>query len=152
MKIIFLDFDGVLNVHGKTHMMLHQGVEFDKKPCANLNKILTEVPDAKIVVSSSWRVYGLEGVKDILAKSGIDSSRVIDITGREMGERGHQCVSWIHRNPGVESFIAIDDESDFSPMLIRLVKTSSYVGLTENQANEAIEMLKDPTLNDRSRT
>jgi len=152
MKIIFLDFDGCLTPYGKTHMMLHQGVEFDKKPCANLNRILTEVPDAKIVVSSSWRIHGLQVVRDVLAKNGIDPNKVIDITGREMGERGHQCVSWIQRNPGVESFIAIDDESDFSPMLIRLVKTSSYVGLTESQANEAIEMLKDPRLNDPSRT
>lgn len=74
--------------------------------CANLEYVLEEVPDAYIVVSSVWRSWGMEYLKKILARNGIDPSRVKGRTGSwervpseaELGrkaERGDQISAWL---------------------------------------------------------
>lgn len=49
-KYIFLDFDGVINT---------QNDKFDKNAMANLRRLL-EKTDAKVVISSTWRLQGME--------------------------------------------------------------------------------------------
>src|SRR5208282_1953258 len=74
MKIVFLDFDGVLNSH---RFMLEERLQgrngvagLDSKAIAHVNHICGKT-DAVIVVSSSWR-YGhkLGELKDILREAG----------------------------------------------------------------------------------
>lgn len=134
MKVVFADFDGVIFTFGN--------YDFSKVACNNFNLLLEKEPDLKIVVSSSWRRLGLEQVKKTLKSNGIDSDRVIDITGDEKGERGVQVKAWLDRHPDVTSFVCIDDENDFSGMMDHLVKTNSWVGLTEADVNKAIDILK----------
>jgi hypothetical protein len=142
MKIIFLDFDGVLN--NFTSHRLCTGDTFSAVACENLNKILEAVPEAKIVVSSAWRMWGLKRIKEILAKNGIDETKVIDITGDEKGFRGYQIQCWMDRNPGVTNLVILDDDSDMCELMNKLVKTNSFIGLTETGAKQAIKVLKAP--------
>lgn len=140
MKVLFLDFDGVLN----NHKNIDPDPEiFSPAACANLNSLLDAEPDLKIVVSSAWRHGGKEYVKKVLDKNGIPRTRVISITGSGPGCRGDQIKKWLddHDEAGIESFVIIDDESDMGPVKDRLVKTQSYVGLTSKDVEDAKKIL-----------
>jgi hypothetical protein len=140
MEVLFLDIDGVLNnVHRHTF-----GGQLATPCCDALNSILDRVPNLKIVISSAWRMWGTDFMRKHLEKNGIKdaATRVIDITGNEQGIRGYQIQCWLDRNPGVTKFVILDDESDMGPLLDRLVKTSSYVGLTSTDADKAVDLLK----------
>lgn len=64
-KIIFLDFDGVLNTEHNQNMLLYKGKAwkdkhgafFDLKAVAELNRIVEETK-ADIVIESSWKYLG----------------------------------------------------------------------------------------------
>ena len=137
MDIVFLDFDGTINTFSA-------GDNFSQAACANLNLLLKQVPEAKIVVSSSWRMWGLPKMKEILAKNGIDKEKVVDITGDERGIRGYQIQCWLDRNSKVNHIVILDDESDMGDLMKYLVKTNSFIGLTEADVKQAVEVLKTP--------
>lgn len=140
MKVLFLDVDGVLNNFHQRNF----GEVFSSPSCAALNTIIQAVPDLKIVISSAWRIWGLKYMQNLLTKNGIERADeiVIDLTGREQGIRGYQIQCWLDRNPGVTSFVILDDESDMGELMNKLVKTNSFVGLTTTEAEKAIELLK----------
>src|SRR5208283_4739445 len=109
MKILFLDIDGVLNSYNTRNF----GEELSPTPCKNLNLLLEKEPDLKIVISSSWRIWGIDYMEKVFSKNGIKSAcKIIDITGNENGIRGHQIQCWLDRNPGVTNFVIIDDSAD----------------------------------------
>lgn len=142
MKVLFLDFDGVLNLYPNPS----RSGDFHKPSCINLEMLLNKIPDLKIVVSSSWRTYGLEAVRDVLKSNGIDPRRVIDITGHEESKdtrdhRGFQVESWLKRHPKVKSFAIIDDNSDFKPLHDNLVQTNKNSGLTQSNVEKLLEIL-----------
>lgn len=138
MKVIFLDFDGVLNNFKDRNF----GEQFSISSCRNLNSLVKKVRGVKIVISSAWRMHGLEYCKSILEKNGINSDNVIDRTGNEDGIRGNQIQAWLDRNPGVKAFVIIDDESDMGHLKDKLVKTNGFVGLTTKEVDLAVDMLK----------
>ena len=140
VKILFLDFDGVLNNYKERNF----GEKFSSAACGNLNLLLSRVPDLQIVVSSSWRIWGLDYLRKVLYKNGIDPERAIDVTGKEDGIRGIQIQAWLDRNPGVTNMVIIDDESDMGALSNKLAKTSMYVGLTSKEVDQAIEILSEP--------
>lgn len=140
MKVVFLDFDGVLNNFKERNF----GEQFSATCCKNFSDLLEKEPELKVVVSSAWRIGGLEYVKTVLQKNKIDSKRVIDITGNEKGQRGHQIQCWLDKHPEVTNIVIIDDESDMGDLLTKLVKTNSFVGLTTKHVEQAVEVLKKP--------
>lgn len=142
MKVLFLDFDGVLNLYPAPS----RSGNFHKTCCINLEMLLNKVPELKIVVSSSWRTYGLDAVKDILKSNGIDPRRVIDVTGHEESpdsrdHRGFQVEEWLKRHPKVNSFAIVDDNSDFKPLHDKLVQTQRTMGLTQINVEKILEIL-----------
>jgi histidinol phosphatase-like enzyme len=60
MKVIFLDFDGVLNsiqdsiFYSRTKG--DYGFKFSPLACSNIQWLLEQDPSIKIVISSTWRV------------------------------------------------------------------------------------------------
>jgi hypothetical protein len=142
MKVLFLDFDGVLNLYPAPS----RSGAFHKEACINLEMLLSKVPDLKIVVSSSWRTYGLDAVRDILKSNGIDPRRVIDVTGDEQSpdsrdHRGFQVECWLKRHPKVKSFAIVDDNNDFLPLHNKLVRTQKTIGLTQGNVEKILEIL-----------
>jgi hypothetical protein len=142
MKVLFLDFDGVLNLWPNPS----RTGEFSKTACINLEMLLNRVPDLKIVISSSWKAYGLDAVRDILKSNGIDPRRVIDITGEEQStderdHRGYQVDCWLERNLKVKSFAIVDDQPDFEHLKDHLVKTNKYIGLTQGNVESLMEIV-----------
>ena len=170
MKVIFLDFDGVLNSAASflvEHRIRKENKLFDDlcpvnqtlcKVCtSNFRHILDEVPDAKIVISSSWRnMFELDWLKAKLAEYGIDSSRVIDKTPSSFNrERGYEINEWLEEHPEVTKYVILDDNyigPPFQPNRIdtgpNFVRSNWNVGLTLTLAVQAVKILggKDRSL------
>jgi hypothetical protein len=156
MKVLFLDFDGVLNSaasFGYERRFRDRHPELVLGPVnetlcnvctANFQVILDHFPQLKVVISSTWReLFDLDWLRHKLASYGIDSSRVIDRTPSSFSRyRGAEINAWLKEHPEVTRYVVIDDNEigDGIPDE-NIVKTSWNVGLTLPHALEAIEKL-----------
>lgn len=132
MKVLFLDIDGVLNISNK----------FSKASVKNLNLLLSSNPDLKIVISSSWRRKGLDFVKKVLSKEGIDSSKIIGATDlKDVDDRGHHIERYLEDHKEVTNFVIIDDVDDMDNVVDHLVQTNPLVGITTNDVKKAVDIL-----------
>ena len=75
-NVIFLDIDGVLNTKW-WYTQMHRntpkdkyGYTFDPRSVANLKKILDET-GADIVISSSWKSFGLSELEEMWQDRGL---------------------------------------------------------------------------------
>lgn len=123
MKVIFLDVDGVLNHVGTTDL-IDGFIGFDPELINNFNKIVEAVPEAKIVISSSWRkpsayttAYSdFNGLKKLFADRGL-KGEIIGHTPIYGGyrTRGSEIRDWIQshlNNDGVsDKFVILDDDT-----------------------------------------
>lgn len=151
MKIIFLDFDGVITTPSSKYCLSPPHMDI-------LGKIL-ESTGAYIVISSSWRRYNLEQtINFITSRSnpfvGENSfpftDKVIDITKRltpiKMSEyiyRGDEIKEWLDNNE-VESYVILDDINNMlSCQQNNLVLTDEKKGLTDKDAQKAISILNE---------
>ena len=158
-KIIFLDFDGVLNPHIYMRAMLHlkessstsirnadeYGQLFMRESCEALEKIIGAT-GAKIVVISSWRLQGELAIKKMWNKRNL-SGEIIGITPSNdfLINRGDEIQKWIEDNNFIGNYVIIDDEDDFLDMQQPyLVRTNGEVGLTSSDVKKAIEILNRP--------
>lgn len=144
MKIIFLDFDGVML--NRSSFAKCSGIYSKAAPScvAALNKI-TDATGAKIVVSSTWRLgLSLIELREHLKEWGVTAD-VIDRTPflSYAAVRGHEITMWItsFKRDDIDSFVILDDEKDMGALLSRLVRTKFNDGLTEADADKAIELL-----------
>jgi hypothetical protein len=138
MKVIFLDFDGVMNPEKN----YQPDCNFSKAAVKNLNTLLDEVPDAKIVVSSAWRHRGIMFVKEVLKKNGVTSGRVVGITDlKHETDRGHHIERYV-KDHSIETYVILDDRRDMDSSLSHLVHVNPVVGLTEKNVEDAVKMLK----------
>lgn len=161
MRILFLDFDGVLNswkwMQEDSARAEEEGrgiYGLDPSAVARVNKIIAAT-GAVVVVSSSWR-YGrsIEQLKDILEERGFQGivfDKTMDWSKDEARglyvaqERGDEIVSWLHGRPEIESYVVLNDGSDFTAIQDRHIRTSMAKGLTDEQAELAIRMLTAAT-------
>jgi hypothetical protein len=91
-RIIFLDIDGVL---ATGEVLSHTGSwTFTPRCVANLQRILADVPDAELVISSSWREETIQATKDHLIEEGLPIGIADRITGITV--RGYEFI-----RPGV---------------------------------------------------
>lgn len=163
MVAIFLDIDGVLNDHRK--WANHYSPILPER-VAVLNTILTEVPEAKIILSSAWRyVFStVPTIETLLACHGCDCiGRVEGATCSDedvhdgpmpgwddkrrwrelgLGWRAEQIRLYV-QGAEIERYVVIDDLALNVPYLVR---TDGDVGLTEADARAAIEILKGAPL------
>jgi hypothetical protein len=153
-KVVFLDFDGVLN-----HVAFYQGQlreeraanppgappvpPFDRACVARLNDLLTAA-GALVAVSSSWRTgSSIVRLTDLLGRRGFTGT-IIGITP-EIGDRGKEIQAWLNTLPAPPAaFVVLDDDGGgwMDPVQDRLVQTDFMAGgLTEGKVNEALKML-----------
>lgn len=169
MKVIFLDMDGVLNTN-RTILLREKFVELDdivigfnqldKEAVAQLNRV-TDETGAKIVISSSWRIgcakperfnvlvkhLQEQGVKgQVIGRTPIDTEyspkTPAGYTLFTALPRGKEIQLWLNANPGVEKFVIVDDMSDMEHLTNKLVMTAFEVGITKENADNMIELLK----------
>lgn len=142
IRVLFLDIDGVLNDSGQQF-----GCPLARPECAkNFNRIIAET-DAKVVVISNWRHLVLNGHMDrlgfeqLLRSHGV-SCCVLGVTPDEPDGRGWQIRAWLDGKYGkIESWVVIDDCPDKLMLTMPLVQTNGSVGLTSENADQAIQIL-----------
>jgi hypothetical protein len=143
-KLIFLDFDGVLNSDLSVSQL---GTRYKFWPASvkALNQLLS-VSGALIVISSTWREHWtLKENAASLERAGLLRGRVVGKTCVSEGARGRQVDSWLKSAPyPVESFVILDDKDDMEMHRERLVQVDPSVGLGVEEGHRAAELLNRP--------
>ncbi len=123
VKCVMLDIDGVLNsvdsAIGWCALKGHQQEELTLDPISvGLLKSLCDITDAKIVISSTWRLgRTVQDFVEIFKLYEWDNAPIIDMTPSLPGKRdsherrGHEIQQWLDNNP-VDSYVIFDDDSD----------------------------------------
>lgn len=152
MKILFLDFDGVVSTFEK-------GWRLDEEKLFLLKEIIDKT-NAKIVVSSSWKVGYNNVDKFIETLGGRRKSETIknngnmyqwfcnniyDITDSNGSWRGDEIQRWIdaHKEE-IESYVILDDDSDMREnQLFNFVQTDGYEGITSREVKLCTKILNN---------
>lgn len=157
IKVLFLDFDGVLNsrAYRSERPPLdqkfgwgtpeHEDWSLDKTAIRRLNRI-AELPDVVIVVSSMWRIHRARAdLRGLLMRNGF-TGRLIDKTPVLNKPRGVEIREWLRQTVRkVASFVILDDDDDFCEFgADRLVLTSGDYGLRDEDVDKAITILDKP--------
>ena len=166
-KIIFLDFDGVLNTEHHQRLLQYEGKVwqdkhgacFDPKAVKQLQTIV-DMTHANIVIESSWKYLGLEAMQEMWKDRQLPG-KVIGITPSTISDnillstdldvldtsmlhcKGAEIASWLHDNNMQEvPYVIIDDEYVIlESQLPHFILTNPYNGLTEELAMRAIDIL-----------
>jgi len=162
MKILFLDFDGVINPYRNIHTRMEQfrkdktpyqdqyGGLFDRRCIEYLNWIIKET-NCKIVISSTWRYMGLKKIEEMWITRDYPGE-VIDITPTKIRTeiltkfkggitRGSEIQQWIEDNHPY-SYCIVDDDDDILPHQNQnFVKINTYKGLDIESAKKIIKIL-----------
>lgn len=162
MKVIFLDIDGVLNNGRWNNQQVARRVEqgdFEFRSEADmicpeavqhLNRII-EATGALVVISSSWRgCFPMPLIEVSLRDRGFKGA-VIGCTGMNgvhegmTQKRGEEIMDWVKAVGHVESFVAIDDETndEMEACGDSFVKTHYATGLLDTHVKKAIKILND---------
>ena len=166
MKIIFLDFDGVITNLESRYCLNNEKMELVKYIC--------DETGTKIVISSSWRVKDVETTLKSISESSRDNDPfilaeyVIGITPRFHFKYGDNYIT-IHRGEEIQyiidkykyriykqeltnidrldNYVILDDDTD---MLLwqadHFIKTDPHEGITEDDVKKAISILNDKSL------
>jgi hypothetical protein len=162
MKVVFLDFDGVLNSAasfvmegrkregmGRTQFMALGMSPVNETLCSvctsNFQLVLDHFPELKIVISSTWReLFDLEWLKSKLQSYGVDSSRVIDKTPVCYGgERGREIGMWLAEHQEITKYAIIDDNhiGNGYEEEGKVIKTTWDTGMTLEHVYKTIKVL-----------
>jgi len=145
MRVIFLDFDGVMNKDGATVKFQWDDV-LDSVLVKRVNKVAVET-DAKIVICSAWRLANSRlWLEDILVKFGMNRGLVHGVTPNlpytKWKERWIEVGTWLMDNKDkVEDFVILDDISDFGPLNPHHVWCNPRYGISEKNVKEAVAIL-----------
>lgn len=149
MKVIFLDFNGVLDTHDK----------MDEVDMDNLNRLkyIVDMTKAKVVISSSLKnSYYYTGkfsdkLKEVITLIVINGIEVIGITPKARS-REEEIQKYLDEHPEIDNFVIIDDDYEMDMFKEHLVKLPSQMiegqmGLDENGMNMAINILNKNKIN-----
>jgi hypothetical protein len=138
MKVMFLDFDGVLNsqqscvfwhnsrdqakweneMYSSWTGSLKEYIAHEFCPIAmsNVNFLCQRNPDLKVVVSSTWRIgEDVESLKKILYPAKDICKAIIDVTPHFSRVRGEEIQKWLDEHPEVTNYVIVDDDRDMLP-------------------------------------
>lgn len=149
MRVIFLDYDGVVNTpqwvmrNGK--WMNAYGFPWDNKvndaQAVQWVSEFCEKYGYSIVVSSTWRFD--DNYIECLRNGGLRET--VDILGRTPmlrveGCRGDEIGQWLSEHPDVEQYLIFDDESDMGEHTEHLVLCTSSTGFRQEEFGMAEEL------------
>ena len=168
-KIIFLDFDGVLNTENYNLVLKRKGkicqdeygALFDPNAVKQLKRIV-DATGADIVIESSWKYLGLDAMKELWEIRNLPG-RVIDITPSSVSDeylsnvdldnldasmlhcKGLEISSWLsEKGQSNTRYVIIDDEYVvLESQSSNFILTNPYEGITEEQANKIISILNE---------
>ena len=159
MKLIFLDVDGVLNntQNIKKYRLFFRGKRrllVDVKPVFYLKKLLEEIEknnmDAKIVISSSWRVGSIPADWKKLFLHYFNNAEIVK--GRTpylYKDRGIEILELLEiakeKGDIIDDYIVLDDDIEDIINHIpnnKVIKINRRYGLTNKNIKEILKKLK----------
>lgn len=115
-RVIFLDFDGVLNQGYDMYRGAPSGFDYAVPSCVMVLNALCRATDAQIVVTSSWRLeHTLDELRSVLRKWGVDAP-VIGATEDLTDASGFPAARlaeirhYLDVNPGIHAYVVLDDQ------------------------------------------
>jgi hypothetical protein len=142
MKVVFLDFDGVLLPFDPAAGM-QRGEEFkiSKDAVTNLN-IITQLASAQIAVISSWRKEKTDRQLSALLNSWGVLGTFIGATPCLRDDRGTEISMFLQNYNKITSFVILDDEpTDLELFAKNIIHVRSQIGLSFVDAEKAIKIL-----------
>lgn len=157
MKVIFLDFDGVITTKKSNYKL-------DKRKLDLLGEIIN-TSDAKIVISSSWRRNTIEDTIKYLSTISYSvpfqfpfCDRIIGITigitsrmysfklqnpdKHYRVHRGLEIDKYLDEHPEIKKYVILDDDSDMLLYQLKyFIKTDGIKGLSKSNVIKAIQIL-----------
>ena len=135
-NIVFLDFDGVINLDSDNYT----GPFNNKDLIKNLNNFCLD-NNFKIVVISSWRKYS--NYKDILYKSGLNKKiEIVGSTNNLDKDRESEIIKYLEDHCYIGKFIILDDKP-FNLLRKFQILTDYDYGFNKEKFNEACELIKN---------
>ena len=164
-KVIFLDIDGVLNTERQHERCVEAGLAyvdnfgyaFDPVSVTNLKGIVDET-GADIVISSSWKFWGLSTMQKLWASRKLPG-KIIDVTPNNVSDemllsvdlslmelpagKGSEIKEWLSTSgQDVSDYAILDDMEDMLPeQQSHFVQTDPRVGITNADADRVITIL-----------
>lgn len=153
MKVIFLDFDGVITTQESKWKIDYSRLDKINEICKKCN--------ANIVVSSSWRIgyrgditkFCKEFPEDFRVKAnspvlvGILNEFISYLYGMTDSKglcRGEEIKRWLDEHDEVENYIILDDDSDMlDEQLLHFVQTDTYEGITDREMKLCVSVLNN---------
>ena len=129
MKYIFLDFDGVLNTEKHQAYLRSNGKRtcddfgpiFDPESVECLRTIVSQVPDTRIVIISSWKFEGEDRMSQLWKErnlpgvmEGITPTMIPETLDDLYAGKGREVKSWLLLHPS-NQYVILDDVPDFLP-------------------------------------
>jgi len=158
VKVIFLDFDGVLNSdayfeklgplprkqeHAPPPGVPEDFAQIDAEAVARLSVIVART-GAVVVLSTTWRyLFDLDVIESALAAFGF-VGEIIGRTPTDPIQRGEQIAAWIRHQPSPpESYVVLDDDDVdiLGEVRDRLIKTDFKDGLQDRHVETAVALL-----------
>lgn len=170
-KVIFLDFDGVLNAlyypklladHGQTWRD-EFGVLFTPECLTQLRRIV-DTTQAHIIISSSWKIPFQGETPEIVlnnlkrlwitrqypgqidgATPNLTFQEILDMhcDGDFVCHKGFEIEQWLRQHPSCTSYAILDDEEIALPHhKAHFIKTDPMVGLCSKEADQVIALLQ----------
>jgi hypothetical protein len=153
MNIIFLDVDGVLNMHSESYYSsawVNLGSDtVEVHLMKRLEYLVEEIPDAHIIISSAWQESELKRVLNKLRFKYVD--KILGRTPRHThNNRGDQINEWLDTTLlNVLDYVVLEDEvSDVcgercsSVPKNKVVETDMHEGLSHKDVLRAIDIIK----------
>lgn len=151
MKIIFLDFDGVMDTAYYDRYLASKGLRetdeygilFDPKSVENLKRII-DTTKADIVVTSSWKyLMPYDKILEMWSVRKLPGF-VTDTTPNVSKHRGDEIDEWLGERMTECEYVILDDldASNFNEhQLTHLITINPYTGIEESDAERAIRLL-----------
>ena len=171
-RYMFLDIDGVLNTIRYSNYLIdydeddtdEDGALFDPETVENLAEIIKNIPDVKIIISSTWRFKGWDWMNRLWEKRqlpgkiysftpGLEFTRFVDIIHQKYSEsvypygtRGLEVGEWVRvyapQNPMQYKYVILDDCNDFPSFYQEhVILTDPMLGITKEIVAKVIEKL-----------
>jgi HAD domain in Swiss Army Knife RNA repair proteins len=156
-KVLFLDFDGVLNDDTYLRRVREQGLVqglglrdpsdrhmLDPARIALLDSLLA-LSGVDVVLSTSWRmIYTTDELKEFLRLQGMQCvGKIIGRTKNPINhvQRGVLIRLWLDDHPEYTHHVALDDDPGAAECDVKLVQTDPLVGLTDDDVETALKIL-----------
>lgn len=153
MKVIFLDFDGVLNSEASFRHEIRRknsrvSDSLSAVACSNLQYILEQDSSIKIVISSTWRkIHTLVELGNILSAYGVNAKIIGKTPATMSSDRGHEINMWLQDNPNVTKFVILDDDYTAGGAVVKdkghFFQTTPEDGLLFKQAKAIAKLFRE---------